>query len=513
LKLCTELHTLFVSNCPGILSLPHVLGDMEKLTRLGWRNGSLRFLDPKGLPSNILHLILTNNRIERFGLGGRRGDKKVQDVGIETDDDNNDDHSYPINSDELEVYYKLKNVRKLMLSHNQLKRLHGDGLKHLRNLELIRIANNQLDSVPDELWTLPNLAWVTISGNPVLVPFGRTKRMSSSLELRLTFPNVPRVHIDQMMTKGIHLGEGASGTVSLYQWKGKDVAVKIIKGVTSDGKAEDEITAYASIAKGRSSGKRSNNYDSDMEVSRIVGCIALLTRDNSIGVSSSEGGSIRGGKDGSGGTIIKEEIPYGIVMESMSNDFRDLAEPPTIVEITKDRWKDDGTYSLTSSLSSSSSPYTPSFVWNVLHDVSTALLYLHGTIGFAHGDVYAHNIKVHSKTGRAFLLDLGASYATGSYAEEAEKVEVRAFGILVGELILRMITTRTTTKTGEDGNDFLVAEKREIDGDDDNAPVGMDFRNELEGLRNLCMSMDVKSRISFAKIVEVLDKYKLQKMV
>jgi len=75
---------------------------------------------------------------------------------------------------------------------------------------------------------------------------------------------------------------------------------------------------------------------------------------------------------------------------------------------------------------------------------------------------------------------LSSSYATGSYAEEAEKVEVRAFGILVGELILRMITTKTTTKTTTTTKTMKTMTKTMTDkvGEDDKETVVISLLTE-----------------------------------
>lgn len=54
------------------------------------------------------------------------------------------------------------------------------------------------------------------------------------------------------------------------------------------------------------------------------------------------------------------------------------------------------------------------------------------------------SIKVDRRTGRLYLLDFGASYLKGPYSLKAEKIEVRAYGILVDEL-----TTLLDSKEGE----------------------------------------------------------------
>jgi len=395
LKFCNKLDILFASSCPGMTTLPPVLGEMTSIRRLGWRDGSLTVLDPNAIPPNLIHLILTNNRIESLSSS--------------------------------KLFEKLQNVRKLMLSHNRISAFGGsvaaaDGsigedsdIKKLENLELLRLAGNKLSKMPIELLSLPKLTWLTVAGNPFL----------EKDQFRLT-PIVPIVSMEALTPTGIHLGEGASGTVKLYKWAGREVAVKLIHGVTSDGRAEDELAVYGAVG------------DRGMDHS-IVGCVALLEDDNS-------------GKKG----VLMERLPYD----------KDLALPPTIIEVTKDRWE-------------KGKIYEARFVINVLRDVVKALRYLHNVIGVAHGDLYAHNIKVDPKSGHVFLLDFGASYVTGEFAAEAERLEVRAVGVLIGELLDQM------DKKEDSLHKLLVT------------------------LKGKCVDDEVKNRPTFKQIEEkYLSKYK-----
>ena len=349
LKYCTNLDTLFVSSCPSITTLPQVLGEMPSITRLGWRSGSLSSINPESLPPNLVHLILTDNKIRSLS------DPKIFD--------------------------RMKYVRKLMLSHNQLDSFGSNGgLEQMRSLELLRLAGNKLNQISPQLWTLPRLAWLTISGNPVIDAFKRQKEVTS----------IPSIKMRDLEPTGKYLGEGASGKVELYNWQGKEVAVKLIHGITSDGKAEDELSIYSLVG--------SSGVDK-----RVVGCVAIL-----------------------------DDERKGVVMEPLPTKLDDFALPPTIVEVTADRWD-------------SSIIFQASFVKNALHDAASALKFLH-SIGVSHGDFYAHNIKVDRTSGRLFLLDFGASFITGLYAPQAEKLEVRAFGIFVEELSKLLDPTETHLK-------------------------------------------------------------------
>lgn len=341
LSSCVKLDVLFASSCPSITSLPPVLGKMHSITRLGWRSGSLTEIDPDALPPSLVHLILTDNQISKM--------------------------------DNERVFEKMSNVRKLMLSHNQICSFGSNGgIERMHNLELLRLGGNLLDKIPDGLWKLPKLTWLTISGNPI------TNTFKSNMPVK-----VPSIKMSDLKPTGKFLGKGASGKVELYEWDKKQVAVKLIHGVTSDGNAEDELAIYSAVG-------------SVGVENRVVGCLALL-----------------------------DDTRKGVVMEALPSDLNDFALPPTIVEVTEDRWD-----STTSSLSES-------FVKNALSDSIHALSFLHSA-GVSHGDFYAHNMKVDRYTGRVFLLDFGASYFKGDYAIQAEKLEVRAFGVLVLELLRLM---------------------------------------------------------------------------
>ena len=377
---CTKLDVLFVSSCPSISSLPPVLGEMPSITRLGWRSGSLTSIDPNGLPPNLIHLILTDNQIETL--------------------------------DDARIFQKLKGVRKLMLSHNNVVNFgNNGGLDQLQSLELLRLAGNNLTEIPAELWKLPKLTWLTISGNPV----------TNQPKSKVNASSIPSITMKDLTSTGKFLGEGASGLVQLYKWQNKEVAVKLIHGVTSDGKAEDELSIYSAV------GSSGVEY-------RVVGCLALL-----------------------------DDERKGVVMEPLPSNLDDFALPPTIVEVTVDRWDENSTFSA-------------SFVRNALRDSASALNFLHGTIGVSHGDFYAHNIKVDRSTGRVYLLDFGASFFKGKYATEAEKIEVRAFGVLIGELL------------------HLLDPKIEEN----------ELRAKLISLHSQCTDANVDARPSFADIEAVM---------
>jgi serine/threonine protein kinase len=69
--------------------------------------------------------------------------------------------------------------------------------------------------------------------------------------------------------------------------------------------------------------------------------------------------------------------------------------------------------------------------------VASALAHLHGR-GLLHGDFYAHNLQCDA-AGNSLLGDMGAaSFLPGDkiQAEALQRLEVRAFGCLLEELLL-----------------------------------------------------------------------------
>ncbi|RYY81909.1 MAG: protein kinase, partial [Comamonadaceae bacterium] len=85
----------------------------------------------------------------------------------------------------------------------------------------------------------------------------------------------------------------------------------------------------------------------------------------------------------------------------------------------------------------------PSTVWplpvvlGMAHGIASAAAHLHAG-GILHGDLYGHNI-LHDGRGQTVLGDFGAAsfVGTGPQAAALERIEVRAFGILLGEWLDR----------------------------------------------------------------------------
>ncbi|MNQ60986.1 putative E3 ubiquitin-protein ligase ipaH4.5 [compost metagenome] len=275
-------------------------------------------------------------------------------------------------------------LQKLMLSGNRLRELPAS-LANCQHLELLRIAANRLEALPDWLLGLPRLAWLAYAGNP----------FSDEQERRLgetaTAAEIPW----QALTLGEQLGQGASGVIHSAALRSDEgtqgVAVKLFKGaMTSDGLPRCEMAV--SLAAGR--------------------------HPNLIGVA----GRVSGHPSG---------MP-ALVMTLIDPGFVNLAGPPSLDSCTRDVYPADLTF-------------TPAALLAMAQGVASAALHLHGR-GILHGDLYAHNLLhslLHSvqEQGRVLLGDFGAaSCYDGADRERAarlERLEVRAFGCLLEELLAR----------------------------------------------------------------------------
>ncbi|XGV95815.1 MAG: leucine-rich repeat-containing protein kinase family protein [Leptolyngbya sp. BL-A-14] len=285
---------------------------------------------------------------------------------------------------------KLSRLQKLMLAGNQLRSL-PDEMAACQNLELIRLAANCLTALPDWLFTLPRLSWLAYAGNPCCVAAPSSER--SLPEIRWTD-----------LKLGDILGQGASGVISKGVWaiqqlepqppQAKDVAIKVFKGeITSDGLPADEMRA----------------------------CIAAGTHNNLVRVL--------------GKLTDNPEAKAGLVFSFIPPDYKNLGEPPDLDTCTRDTYPANPTFLLT-------------VIVRIAQGIAAAAAHLHDR-GIMHGDLYAHNILV-NEMGASLLGDFGAASFYDSTdrttAQAMERLEVRAFGCLLEDLLDRCVLTDSTVQ-------------------------------------------------------------------
>ena len=306
-------------------------------------------------------------------------------------------------------------LQKLMLAGNRLQSL-PSSLSHCHRLELLRIAANQLTELPHWLLTLPSLTWLAYAGNPL-----ETEADAAALEA------TPQIDWSALRLEQ-QLGEGASGVISRATWQRADgavtpVAVKLYKGeMTSDGSPLHEMNA----------------------------CITAGLHPNLIRIE----GRIHGHPDGQ----------QGLVMQLIDPSFANLAGLPSLASCSRDVYAEDRRFSAQVAL-------------RIAMGIASAAEHLHQQ-GITHGDLYGHNILLNDQ-GDCLLGDFGAASfhsTTDSMETRAlQRIEVRAFGVLLEELLARI-------------DSGLSNERREV----------------LEELAQRCSQADVLGRPGFSEVIEVL---------
>ena len=307
-------------------------------------------------------------------------------------------------------------LQKLMLAGNRLQQLPAS-LANCHRLELIRLAANQLHTLPDWLLALPSLSWLAYAGNP----------LHEDASASPNDDDTPNLDWSQLAFEQ-QLGEGASGIIYQAQWNApsqpaRPVAVKLYKGnITSDGSPLNEMNA----------------------------CIAAGQHPNLIKVL--------------GRVVNHPNQQTGLVMELIAPSFGNLAALPSFDSCSRDVYADSTRFTTDSAL-------------RIARGIASAAGHLHAQ-GICHGDVYGHNILFNAQ-GDCLLGDFGAAcfHATDDSprSRALQRIEVRAFGILLGELLARI--------------DSGLSDQQ---------------RTSLEHLQQRCVQPEVLARPDFAEIVKTL---------
>ena len=263
-----------------------------------------------------------------------------------------------------------------------------------RPLQKLMLAGNRLERLPESLAGCPTLELFRISANR----FATLPAWIFTLPRLAWFacagnPALQRAGAVETSTPAIpwnalslqeRLGEGASGIIHRATWHRPEgllpVAVKCFKGaMTSDGLPEDEMAA-------------------SLGAGAHPGLIPVLGR-----ASGAQG--------------------EALVMPLIDPAFRILAGPPSLESCTRDVYPDGLALSLSTTLA-------------LVRRVADTCRHLHER-SINHGDLYGHNL-LWDGLGTALVSDFGGATRYGS-GGGFEPIEVRAFGILLGELLERTV--------------------------------------------------------------------------
>jgi hypothetical protein len=307
-------------------------------------------------------------------------------------------------------------LQKLMLAGNRLQSL-PQSLRNCHRLELIRIAANQISQLPEWLLALPSLTWLAYAGNPL-----ETEADAAALAA------TPSISWSQLSLEQL-LGEGASGLIHRAAWArpghaDTQVAVKLYKGeMTSDGSPLHEMNA----------------------------CITAGIHPNLIRVE--------------GRVVDHPQETAGLVMQLIEPSYRNLAALPSLATCSRDVYAED-------------TRFTADVALRIARGIASVAEHLHRQ-GITHGDLYGHNI-LWNEQGDCLLGDFGAAsfHATQDTLESRalQRIEVRAFGVLLGELLERIDSGLS-------------------DGE----------RRRLEDLQQRCCQPDVLARPGFDEVIQVLN--------
>ncbi|KTB60670.1 protein kinase [Pseudomonas viridiflava ICMP 13104] len=285
-------------------------------------------------------------------------------------------------------------LRWLILTDNRIESL-PDELGRRPDLQKLMLAGNRLSALPSTLSACHKLELIRIAANRLTELPDWLLRLPALAWLAYAdnplCPEHAAAPIRQIpwpqLSLRQRLGEGASGIIQQAVWHNETeeraVAVKLYKGsVTSDGSPLNEMAA----------------------------CISAGNHEHLIDVL----GQITG----------HPAQQSGLVMELIAPDFSNLAGPPSLESCSRDVYPSDTRYSLPVLL-------------RLATGIASVTAHLHAS-GITHGDLYGHNI-LWQNDGNCLLGDFGAaSFHPSSVAGSAlERIETRAFGILLGELLER----------------------------------------------------------------------------
>lgn len=286
-----------------------------------------------------------------------------------------------------------KITRWLILTNNQIEVI-PKSLGSCYRLQKAALAGNRIKELPAEMVNCQNLELIRISAN-LLTEFPswllQLPKLSWVAYAGNPFSEMAQIpnNLNQIewadLTINEQLGQGASGVIYKSSLRGyqEDIAVKIYKGeVTSDGLPLNEMNA----------------------------CMAAGNHNNLVKVL--------------GKIINHPQQKEGLVMGLIPNSYKNLGNPPSFESCSRDVFN-------------AGTNFTINQILNIASGTAAVCKQLH-SLGINHGDLYAHNIMF-DEEGNNLLGDFGAATfynVNDNYAEALQKIEVRAYGCLLDDMLL-----------------------------------------------------------------------------
>lgn len=256
----------------------------------------------------------------------------------------------------------------------------------LSKLQKCALAGNRLETLPEEMAACQNLELLRLSANNLReIPAWLWRLPKLSWLAFSGNPCSPQAQFElreipyESLEVGEKLGSGASGDIykAYSQKHEKPVALKLFKGaITSDGYAHDEMNATISTG----------------EHPNLIKVLAKLSGDERL----------------------------GLVLEYIPNVYRNLGLPPDFETCTRDTFTKETSFSIET-------------IYAVAKGIASAAAHLHAR-GLMHGDLYAHNILINDDD-HCYLGDFGAASFYEPHIQEFERIEVRAFGCLLEDML------------------------------------------------------------------------------
>jgi hypothetical protein len=271
----------------------------------------------------------------------------------------------------------------LILTDNRLVTL-PSSIGNLRKLQKCALAGNRLESLPDEMAQCQNLELLRLSANNLReIPAWLWNLPKLSWLAFSGNPCSPKAQFElqeiayESLEVKEKLGSGASGDIYKAYSKSQIVALKLFKGaITSDGYAHDEMNATMSTG----------------EHPNLIKVLSKLAGDERL----------------------------GLVLEYIPDIYRNLGLPPDFETCTRDTF-------------TAETSFTHETIYEVAKGIASAAAHLHAR-GLMHGDLYAHNILINDDD-HCYLGDFGAASFYEPHRKEFERIEVRAFGCLLEDML------------------------------------------------------------------------------